>query len=48
MMNLIALAPRACEVANDCLSFWDVITMSITAWLLLLAVVKLIHLFERR
>lgn len=33
---------------NDCLSFFDVITMSITAWLLLLAVLKVIQLFERR
>lgn len=33
---------------SDKLSFWDVITMSITAWLLLLALLEVIKLFDRR
>lgn len=42
-MHLLSIPPP-----NDKLSFWDVITMSITAWLLLLAVLKVIQLFDRR
>ena len=33
---------------SDTLTFWDTVTMSITAWLLLLALLEVIKLFDRR
>lgn len=40
-MHLLSIQPP-----NDCLSFWDTVTMSIGAWLILLAVIEVIKLFD--